>query len=58
MVFNTTFKNISAISWRSVIEGGNHGLFIAEILLISISVERGRATLPRFFSQEGPPKNV
>ena len=29
--------------------GGNHRLFIAYILLISISVERGRPTLPRFF---------
>jgi len=29
--------------------GGNHRLFIADILLISISLERGRATLPRFF---------
>jgi hypothetical protein len=36
------------------IEGGNHRLFIAEILLISISVERGKATLPRFFFTRGP----
>ena len=61
MVFNTTFSNISVIAWRSVYwgrkaeyRGKTTCFFIAEKLLISISVERGRATLPRFFFTRGP----
>jgi hypothetical protein len=48
------YRAVSLLREENGVPGENHRLSIAERLLISISVERGMATLPRFLFTRGP----